>query len=227
MSINVLIVEDEPISAEYLKSIIENDKEFKVVSIVDNEKDAIDAIHTYDIDIIFMDIMIKGAISGAEVALRISVLKDDILIIFMTAYSEKEMVEYAVESHAFAYLLKPYRPNEIMATLELAKDKLKYKSGIKVDNSNGLIKLIDNYTFNKKEGRLYYFGNEVELTQNEYELINILAENIPNAVSKEAIINKLEISELSLRALLYRLRKRTSKELIQSIKRLGYKLGAT
>lgn len=223
MSINVLIVEDEPISAEYLKSIIESDESFKVAAIVDSEKDAIDAIHTYDIDIVFMDIMIKGAISGAEAALRISVLKDDILIIFMTAYSEKEMVEYAVESHAFAYLLKPYRPNEIMATLELAKNRIKnnYRNSKK---ENIEIKLINNYIFNKRSGRLFYYGNELDLTKSEYDLIMMLANNLPNPVSKESILNKLNISELSLRALLYRLRKRTDKNLIQSIKRLGYKL---
>jgi len=223
VSINVLIVEDEPISAEYLKSIIESDESFKVAAIVDSEKDAIDAIHTYDIDIVFMDIMIKGAISGAEAALRISVLKDDILIIFMTAYSEKEMVEYAVESHAFAYLLKPYRPNEIMATLELAKNRIKnnYRNSKK---ENIEIKLINNYIFNKRSGRLFYYGNELDLTKSEYDLIMMLANNLPNPVSKESILNKLNISELSLRALLYRLRKRTDKNLIQSIKRLGYKL---
>ena len=222
MSINVLIVEDEPISAEYLKSIIESDSDFKVVAIVDNEKDTIDAIHSYDIDIIFMDIMIKGAISGAEAALRISVLKDDILIIFMTAYSEKEMVEYAVESHAFAYLLKPYRPNEIIATLELAKDKIKHKSTPLKNEKE--IKLINNYIFNKDSGRLFYYNNEVDLTQSEYELLKLLVDNLPNPVSKETILNKLNISELSLRALLYRFRKRTHKDLIQSIKRLGYRI---
>lgn len=222
VSIKVLIVEDEPISAEYLKSIIESDIEFEVVSIVDSEEEAIDAIHSFDIDIIFMDIMIKGSVSGAEAALRISILKEDILIIFMTAYSEKEMIEYAVESHAFAYLLKPYRPNEILATLELAKDKIKHKRVIPKDSN--IVELINNYSYNKKEQKLYYYTNEVEMTQKEREIIDLLIENIPNPVDKYTILDKLNISELSLRALLYRLRKRTSKELIQSIKRLGYKI---
>jgi len=221
VSLNVLIVEDEPISAEYLKSIIESEDSFNVVAIVDNEKDIIDAIHTYNIDIIFMDIMINGSISGAEAALRISILKDNILIIFITAYSEKEMVEYAVESHAFAYLLKPYRPKEILATLELAKDKLKYKKPMYKKRSD--IKLISNYHFNRESGRLYYQNIEIDLTQTEYELLQILSDNIPNAVSKETILN---ISELSLRALLYRFRKRTNKDIIQSIKRFGYRVNA-
>ena len=224
MSINVLIVEDEPIPAEYLKSIIESDDSFKVVATVSSEKEAIDAIHTYDIDIVFMDIMIKGSISGAEAALRISILKDNIIIIFMTAYSEKEMIDYAVESHAFAYLLKPYRPNEIIATLKLAKDKLKNRPK-KTKEKIVEIKLVDNYTYNLQEKKLYYFSDEVELTQTEFDLINILIKNLPNPVSKESLLNKLSISDLSLRALLYRLRKRTSKNLIQSIKRLGYKIG--
>jgi len=122
---NVLIVEDEPIPAEYLKTIIESADEFKVVDIVDNEDDILKAIHINKIDVIFMDIMIKGSMSGAEVALEVKNIKDNILIIFMTAYSEEEMIEYAAEAGAFAYLLKPYRPDEITATLALARKKLK------------------------------------------------------------------------------------------------------
>jgi len=225
VSINVLIVEDEPIPAAYLKSIIEDDNDFNVVAIVDNEKEAINAIHTYNIDIIFMDIMIKGSISGAEAALRISDLKENILIIFMTAYTDKEMVEYAVESHAFAYLLKPYRPHEISATLELAKDKIIHKSNLQ--QKSNVIKLVDNYTFNLSEGRLFYFSQEIKLTSTEFDLLKVLVENLPNAVNKESILQDLEISELSLRAMLYRLRKRTSPNLIQSVKRHGYILGVS
>ncbi len=222
LSINVLIVEDEPIPAEYLKSIIEHVECFKVVDIVDNEDDTIDAIHKYNVDIIFMDIMIKGSKSGAEVALKIRSLKDNILIIFLTAYSEKEMIDYAVDADAFAYLLKPYRPDEITATLELAKKRLnKTKEPVVEEDS---IKLIDNYYFNKHQNRLYLDKNEIKLTLKEQDLLALLASNLPGLVDTKTILEKLNISELSLRSLLYRFRSKTNKDLILSIKGVGYKL---
>ncbi len=221
VSINVLIVEDEPIPAEYLKSIIEGVEGFKVVGIVDNEDDILKEIHSKNIDIIFMDIMIKGSVSGAEVALKIRTLNKNIIIMFLTAYSESEMIEYAVDADAFAYLLKPYRPDEIVANLELAKKKLNRKP-ITLPSNN--IKLVNNFSFNTSKNRLYFDSNEVKLTTKERDLLSILAAKLPNSVNTETILEELDISELSLRSLLYRFRHKTNKDLILSIKGIGYKL---
>ena len=202
MSINVLIVEDEPIPAEYLKSIIEEVENFCVVGIVDNEDDIFREIHTKNIDIIFMDIMIKGAVSGAEVALKIRTLNKDILIMFLTAYSESEMIEYAVDSDAFAYLLKPYRPEEIVANLELAKKKLYKKDKIQLPSNT--IKLVNNYTFNTLQNRLFLDDSEIKLTTKERDLLSLLASKLPSSVNTQTILEELNITELSLRSLLYR-----------------------
>lgn len=222
MAIHVLIVEDEPIPAEYLKSIIEGVEGFCVVGIVDNEDDIFKAIHTQNIDIIFMDIMIKGAVSGAEVALKIRTLDKDILIMFLTAYSESEMIEYAVDADAFAYLLKPYRPDEIVANLELAKKKLHKKEKVQLPPST--LKLINNYTFDTLQNRLFLDNSEIKLTTKERDLLSLLASKLPSSVNSETILEELNITELSLRSLLYRFRNKTNKDLITSIKGIGYKL---
>jgi DNA-binding response OmpR family regulator len=220
---NVLIVEDEPIPAEYLKTIIERVEGFKVTNIADNEDDILKFIHTDNLDIIFMDIMIKGSKSGAEVALEVKNIKSNILIIFMTAYSEKEMIEYAVDADAFAYLLKPYRPNEITATLELAKKRLKANINTpKITTKE--VTLDKEYSFNILKNKLYRDKKEIALTVKEQNLLNLLATNLPSVVPKDDILSLLNISELSLRSLLYRLRNKTHKDFILSFKGVGYKI---
>jgi len=221
--IDVLIVEDELIEAYYLKKIIEQDSAIKVKAIVRSAKEAQDILKQEHIDIIFMDIMIKGPIDGSTLAVEISQKYKDVIIIFLTAYSDKEMIENAIASKAFAYLIKPYHTKEIEATIALAKAKLKINSP---KNSN-ILELIDNYYFDFKTKQLYKDGKVIELSKKELELIKILCENSQQILDTTTILERLEITPQALRALIYRLRHHLSKELIKSIKRYGYKIATS
>jgi len=220
--IRVLIVEDESIPAYYLKGIIEKENAFRVEKIVPDASSALEAVETIHPEIVFMDIMIEGATSGAELALKIHSLYPDILIIFMTAYSTDEMMEYAVDAEAFAYLLKPYRPREIRATLALAGARL--RKAVPEPASRSL-ELVGGYRCHEL-GRLTYAGKDVPLSPKEAGLIEILCEHIGHVVPTSVIKERLDLTDSSLRALIYRLRKNTSEKLIQSVKRYGYRIAS-
>lgn len=221
--IKVLIVEDEPIPAEYLKTLIEKDGDFVVSKIVDSADETIESIYDdREIKVITMDIMIRGSISGAELALKIHTIRPEILTIFTTAYSEKEMIEYAAEAEAFAYLLKPYRPEEIAATLQLAKARLRHPS---LSHTNSRIPLSQGYSCDRNAVVLYHHGEPVSLGSKESKLIELLCQDGLSPVSAAALQENLGINSVSLRALIYRLRKRTHKDIIKSIKGVGYRLG--
>ncbi len=220
-SIPVMIVEDEFIPAQYLKNIIEQQGDFVVVSIVSSADEAWQYLHNNQPAIIFMDIMLEGSISGAELALQIHHRYREILIIFMTAYSSEEMISYAVESAAFAYLLKPYRPEEIKATLQLAKAQYRREM---ISLPQETIDLIDGFSYDMQTNRLYCGGQEVELSRKELELIRLLCKEKYTVVENQTIQLQMELSDASLRSIIYRIRKATCNELIQSVKRLGYKI---
>jgi DNA-binding response OmpR family regulator len=218
----VLIVEDEPIPAAYLQKIIEEDETFEVVAILQSAEEVRDFLSTTSVDILFMDIMISGMVSGAELALEVYQEYKEILIIFMTAYSDEEMINYAVEAKAFGYLLKPYRPNEIKAILQLAKAKEPIDESVQKPAKR--IELIDGYFYEMEKERLCRGKEEIPLSSAELSIIRLLCENHHIVVEKQAILDQLGISELSLRSMIYRIRKQTSKALIQSVKRFGYRI---
>ncbi len=219
----VLIVEDEVIPAEYLASIIQDDPRFVVHSTVQSAVQARGVLRKEPIDLIFMDIMIDGALSGAEFALEIHRDYPQILMIFATAYSDEEMTDYAAEAEAFAYLLKPYRPKQIAATLKLAATRLlgspSHPAQIKTLN------LIDGYRYDMEAQHLERDGHPIDLSAHEQALLRLLANERHRTLDKETLRYHLDLSDDSLRALIYRLRKRTTPELIQNIKRSGYRLG--
>ena len=220
---HVLIVEDDVIPAEYLASIITDDARFEVAGIVPDADSAWAALSQHTIDLIFMDIMIEGALSGAELALKIHQKYPQILTIFATAYSDEEMTDYAAEAEAFAYLLKPYRPKQIAATLKLAATRL--LGSLSQPTASEILDLVGGYRYDLARQRLEHDGQSIDLSTHEKEFLHLLALERHRTLDKEALMEHLDLSDDSLRALIYRLRKRTTPDLIQSVKRSGYRLG--
>jgi DNA-binding response OmpR family regulator len=114
----IFIVEDDLLSAEYLKEILIKE-DFDVLDIVDSGEEAVLKCKTIQPDIPLMDIMLKGQLSGSEAAVKIKHNYPECKIIFITAFAEPEMVDYAAQSKACAYLMKPYREKEILATIQV------------------------------------------------------------------------------------------------------------
>ena len=221
-SINILIVEDERIPATYLKNIIEEDSDFKVIGITTSADETLASIKRQKPHIIFMDIMIKGSLSGAELALKIHTLYENIKIIFLTAFSDDEMVEYATDAKAVAYLLKPYRPKEIKATLALLKPSFRNIESATKQKDKVVLK--DGFVYNLKDKLLLKNNEAIKLTPKETELLDILCHNTERTLAKEVIIENMNISDASLRAIIYRLRKHLNSDIIASSKKFGYKI---
>lgn len=181
-------------------------------------------------DLIFMDVMLQDNISGADAAVEIHRHYPQILIIFLTAYSDKEMIEFAVRAEAFAYLLKPYRDNEILATLQLARAKV--GSGVeevKVETSTSeVLALVDGYTYHSKLERLFFEEKEVELGPKALALIKLLCSQKNITFEIDEMIELLwdePKPKQTLRSLIHRVRQMTSSELIQNVNKFGYKIG--
>ncbi len=219
MAYNVLIVEDNFISAKYLQLIIQSCKSFKVLAITQDIKSSKKILKEKKIDLVFIDMKLKNGDYGGKLALDIAKNYPNIIIAIATAYHDKKMLEDAADANAFCYHLKPYRPEEIRASLELIKERIEKKV-----LKNRILYLIDGYYFDFVNERLCKNNKEVPLSKEELSLIKLLAKNHNITLSKETILNYLNISNEALRALIYRIRHITSKHLIKNYKRFGYKI---
>jgi len=216
----VLIVEDERITAEYLRDILEN-ANYTVLDICDKGADAIKkAIHLKP-DIIFMDIMLKDNISGSEAALKISSMIDT-KIIFLTAYSDNEMIEYAIDSGAVNYLIKPFREQQILTALKLALNKSLYSDDTVVELKGG-------FKCDLSESKLYRYSNQIPLKANKQKMINCLCKNIDSAVPYKQLMTSIygkEVKTSALRTLVSRINKEVNYNLIENISGVGYKISS-
>lgn len=217
---NILIVEDEVIAAEYLKSILEK-RGWSVVDIVDNCHDAIKAVKKYNPNLILMDIMINGPKSGCEAALDVRKFSNS-AIVFTSAYADEEMINYAMQVEADGYIIKPYNEKEIIATISL----LSVKKGSNHTQFK-ISKLQGGFNFNHETNLLYKGEDIVKLGPKALKLIQILCSHRDSCVNYEELYEKIWDDEVNLKKLqmvIYRIREVCETNFIENINGVGYQL---
>jgi len=221
----IIIVEDEFIAAEFLKEILE-ESGAEVIEIIDTGREAIAACIQKKPDVIFMDVMLADHISGADAAIAISRKTPQSKIIFLTAYIDEEIIEYAAEAHAVGYLTKPYNKMQILATLKLVTQKKESQEKVpKAKENIEKIYLKNGYLYLTRQNRLLKNGKEIELGPTAIRLIELLCSQVGISVSNTQISMHVwgkEVNDKTLRSLMFRIRSATDGELIKNVSGTGY-----
>lgn len=141
MKSRILIVEDESIVALDIQNRLE-EHNFDVIGIVSSGSRAIEKAYSESPDLILMDINLKGSIDGIETASLIK-RRIDCPIIFLTAFADEKTLQKAKISDASGYILKPFRENELLITIDLAIKRASKRNRIK-QNRNWLYGTLNN-----------------------------------------------------------------------------------
>ena len=115
--LRVLVADDDPIIRLDLKQMLQN-LEYEVVAEAGDGQEAVDLATSLRPDICVLDI--KMPIKDGITAVSELVDGDIAPAILLTAYSDRELVDRAREAGAFAYLVKPFKPNDLPPAIELA-----------------------------------------------------------------------------------------------------------
>lgn len=115
--IRVLIAEDEPIVRMDIKELLEG-QGYEVVGEAADGQIAIDLARKLKPDVIIMDIRMPN-LDGIEAA-KVLTQEEIAPIIFLTAYSDKELVEKAKEVGVIAYIVKPFKESDLFPAIEIA-----------------------------------------------------------------------------------------------------------
>lgn len=224
--INILIVEDESIVAMELESYIET-LEYHVVGTSSNAQDALSLIEEESIDIILMDICIKGDMDGVETAMHIKESHPNIEIIFLTAHLDDYNVDRAIQLNPVAYLSKPFNREELRVFLKIALHKIEKKSTRIIENENNII-FDEEFFYDTAHSTLYCCFEVINLTKKENELLELLIEYKNNVVDFYTIENTIwpdrETNTNTIRTLVKRLRQKLKHKFIQTVSSQGYRL---
>lgn len=110
------IIEDETHVAKTLKLTVESFG-YKVGFICSNSSDAILLTKKINPDLLLIDIQLKDGGSGIDVANHIG---GKTPFLFLTSQTSPEVIKEATNSAPLAYILKPFRREEIFAAIQIA-----------------------------------------------------------------------------------------------------------
>ena len=228
MNYNILIVEDEIFSSQYLINILKK-LNYKNIFEATNHDEALDIIQSNHIDLIFMDINIDGVIDGITSA-HILNEKYFLPIIYTSAYGDSSTISDASDTNIFGYLVKPFEVSDVEAALRVAFKLIKKHNPIhnptKLENKYTVIELADNQTYDTEKRTYFIEGIPVILTKNEISILDIFAHNINRNITyeelNESIWNNTEVSLSTIRDAISRFRKKAPLINIKNIVGYGY-----
>jgi len=114
---NILLVEDEGIQAA---SLVEDLHQLGyAASAVNSGEKALAAIAEEPPDLVLMDIKLKGELDGIQASARVN-REYGIPVIYLTAHSERSILERAKVTEPFGYLIKPVGKSDLSSAIEMA-----------------------------------------------------------------------------------------------------------
>lgn len=119
--LRVLIADDDAGMRTIMRKILGRVEGFALVAEASDGQTALDLVEMLKPDLVFLDVEMP-ALTGVECARAIQDLNPDIVIIFATAH-DCYMSE-AFEVYAFDYLIKPFKVERVIQTLERARERL-------------------------------------------------------------------------------------------------------
>ena len=112
----VLIVDDEPLGRERVRTLLERRKDPMVITEASNRREAVELLTSASFDLVFLDIQMPHG-TGFDVVTDVG-LDTMPPVIFVTAHNDYAVK--AFEIHALDYLLKPFTPERFYEALDRA-----------------------------------------------------------------------------------------------------------
>ena len=182
LSKHILVVEDEPDTAELLEFHLEN-AGYKV-TITEDGYQALKKIHKLRPDLLILDLMIPE-IDGFEVCrlIRKDPANESLPVMMCTAKSDETSKIQGLDFGADDYVTKPFSPREVVLRV---KNLLKRSDSV---NRTDIERLsIGKITIDKNSYEVSVEGELLELTATEYKLLILLIERKGRVQSRDILL---------------------------------------
>jgi DNA-binding NarL/FixJ family response regulator len=113
----ILIVEDEPIVSRDIQDTIVSFG-YEVAATASSGEEAVKKAAEWTPDLVLMDIVLKGDMDGVEAAACIQA-QHNVLVVYMSAHSEIEILDRAKLTCPYGYVMKPFTERELAMAIEV------------------------------------------------------------------------------------------------------------
>ena len=121
--IRVFVVDDEALIAMDLRERLMA-LGYAVCGTAASGEAAVQMIAELQPDLVLMDVKLAGSTDGVEAAQQLRE-RYDVPVVFLTAYSDSQLIDRATKANCYGFLLKPVKDGQLHATLKLALARLR------------------------------------------------------------------------------------------------------
>lgn len=212
----ILLVEDNEILAKGLIYSLEQ-KKYQVIHTL-NVENTLKILKTEKIDLAILDVSLPDG-NGFDLY-RNNIKEKNISSIFLTAKDEEDNIVKGLELGAEDYITKPFSIKELMARI----------NRIILRNKKNTIIQVQNIKFDMNKMVVYRDNENVELTNLELKILNLLFLNLNKVVKRSEIIDKIwewtgnDVNDNTVTVYLKRIREKIKTDIIITIKGIGYRI---
>lgn len=212
----ILLVEDNEILVKGLIYSLEQ-KKYQVIHTL-NVENTLKILKTEKIDLAILDVSLPDG-NGVDLY-KNNIKEKNISSIFLTAKDEEDNIVKGLELGAEDYITKPFSIKELMARI----------NRIILRNKKNTIIQVQNIKFDMDKMVVYRDNENVELTNLELKILNLLFLNLNKVVKRSEIIDKIwewtgnDVNDNTITVYLKRIREKIKTDIIITIKGIGYRI---
>ncbi len=187
VSLNImklLVVEDEPKVAAYLKKGLEESG--YDIDLANDGLAGLELARKNSYDLVLLDVIMPH-MNGIELSYKIKSLRPSTPIIMLTALGSTEDKLDGFEAGADDYMVKPYEFRELLARIRAVSKRTGIPADSHIDNRLVMANLI--LDLNKKVA--FRDDTRIELTAKEFSLLEFFMRNKNKVQSKDVITQKV------------------------------------
>ncbi len=215
----LLIVEDEPGIANFLKQGLE--EEFYTVDLAEDGQLGLDMALSNKYDLLLLD-WVMPKLSGIDLMIAFRATNKTTPIIFLTAKDTLEETILALKQGANDYIKKPFHFEEILERI-----KVQLRPKLRTDERINL----GNISLNSSNRQVFKEDTEVHLTQKEFDLLEYLIKNKGVICKRTDIIKEVwdihfeyhtGVIDVYINSLRKKLDLQKEEDYIQTVRGVGY-----
>ncbi|MBP3040396.1 response regulator [Bacillaceae bacterium Marseille-Q3522] len=192
--IRVLIVEDDPMVAEFNKKYLEEIEGYQLTGIVPTVQEAVSLLEKQKVDLILLDLFLPHT-NGFDLLAHIRNNAKDIDVILITAACDMNNIHKALQNGAVDYIIKPFKFERFRDALVSYRERaslMKVQNKVSQDELDRLLQV----TKSQEELHILPKG----LTTNTLrEIWNFIQAQHGEEFSTEEVTDAIGISRVSIR----------------------------
>src|SRR3954462_684729 len=147
----ILVAEDETIIRLDLRGLLER-AGYEVVAEARDGEEAVELARLHQPDLALLDVKMPR-LDGIEAGRRV-LGERPIRIVMRPAFAQRDLIERAAEAGVYGYLVKPFREQDVVPAIELARARYEELVAVRADADSLSQALADRKVIERAKGRL-------------------------------------------------------------------------